>query len=75
MKTVPKKDAMYHALRMAFVCGQSNVPWQGFLDVLRKGLGLEELRTLPAGYALLCRTEFPELTELEDYIAQAIEGK
>jgi len=36
---------IYHACRVAFMCGEENVPWPMVLHAIREGLGMKELQT------------------------------
>jgi succinylglutamate desuccinylase len=38
-------DAIYHACRQAFVCGQERVPWHMTLHAIREGLNMEDCKT------------------------------
>lgn len=38
-------DAIYHACRCAFICGQERVPWHMTLHAIREGLDMEDCKT------------------------------
>ena len=63
-------DAMYHACRVAFCCGQDKVPWHLVVHALREGLNMEDVKT----YNL--REEnyvaHPELRELVQWLKQSL---
>lgn len=63
------KNEMYHACRVAFLCGQEGVPWHMVLHAIREGLDMKEFQT----YILSEQNKenYPQLKELICYLKQS----
>jgi len=63
-------EEIYHACRVAFLCGDEQVPWYMVCHALRQGLGMKNCMT----YTLVEKdfAAYPQLRELVDRLKVAV---
>ncbi len=61
-------ENIYHACRVAFICGEENVPWHMVCHALRQGLNMRHCMT----YELKEKDfeQYPQLRELVKHLGQ-----